>query len=113
MEFGSVLSLAPGAAIFYVKKGKDVLSRIHNALVNNGGGKAVSSRNGLSAITISGSAPGQEAGAVHRLVQPLERASINIFGIVTLHSATRVFVSANQAEKALQLIRNVVEVTRV
>jgi aspartokinase len=56
-------------------------------------------------ITIRGRALETESGLIQRVTQPLARASINLYGIVTITSSIRVFVSKNQAEKAVELIK--------
>ena len=56
-------------------------------------------------ITVKGSSLETETGVVQRITQPLARASINLYGIVTIRSSIRVFVSSDQAERALELIR--------
>jgi aspartate kinase len=99
------LSLETTSAIFYVAGGKNVLDEVHHVLVSESIGKAVSSFDGLSMITVRGTSLETETGIIQRITQPLARESINLYGIVTIRSSIRVFVSSNQAEKALQLIR--------
>jgi aspartokinase len=106
------LSLETTSAIFYVAAGKNVLDEVHNVLVSEGVGKAVSSFEGLSMITVKGTALETESGIVQRITQPLARESINLFGIVTIRSSIRVFVSTTQAEKALGLIREAMVVMK-
>jgi aspartate kinase len=100
------LSLETTSAIFYVAGGKNVLDEVHEVLVRESIGKAVSSFDGLSMITVKGTSLETETGIIQRITQPLARESINLFGIVTIRSSIRVFVSSNQAEKALELIRD-------
>ncbi len=100
------LSLESTSAIFYVAGGKNVLDQVHHVLVGESIGKAVSSFDGLSMITVRGSSLETETGIIQRITQPLARASINLYGIVTIRSSIRVFVSSDQAEKALGLIRD-------
>jgi aspartate kinase len=104
---GSLLamSLEATSAIFYVAGGKNVLDQIHHVLVSENIGKAVSSFDGLSMMTVRGTSLETETGIVQRVTQPLARAGINVYGVVTIRSSVRVFVSSDQAEKALDLIR--------
>ena len=81
-------------------------------LVSENIGKAVSSFDGLTMMTVRGSSLETETGIVQRVTQPLARAGINLYGIVTIRSSIRVFVSADQAEKALELIRDAVMVKK-
>ncbi|MGA2198369.1 MAG: aspartate kinase [Nitrososphaerales archaeon] len=106
------LSLESTSAIFYVAGGKNVLDQVHHVLVSENIGKAVSSFDGLSMMTVRGSSLETETGIVQRITQPLARAGINLYGIVTIRSSIRVFVSSDQAEKALDLIREAVMVKK-
>jgi len=106
------LSLETTSAIFYVAGGKNVLDEVHHVLVSESIGKAVSSFDGLSMITVKGTSLETETGIIQRITQPLARESINLFGIVTIRSSIRVFVSSNQAEKALELIRDAMVVKK-
>lgn len=106
------LSLETTSAIFYVAGGKNVLDRVHNVLVGENIGKAVSSFDGLSMITVKGSSLETETGIVQRITQPLARAGINLYGVVTIRSSVKVFVSSDQAERALELIRDAALVTK-
>jgi aspartate kinase len=106
------LSLETTSAIFYVAGGKNVLDQVHQVLVGENIGKAVSSFDGLSMMTVRGSSLETETGIVQRITQPLARASINLYGIVTIRSSIRVFVSSEQAEEALDLIRAAMMVKR-
>lgn len=99
------LSLEANAAIFYVGGGENVLDGVHKVLVEDKLGKAVSEFPRLSMITVKGAALETERGVVQRITSPLARASINVYGIVTILSSVRVFVSAEQKEKAFGLVR--------
>ena len=106
------LSLEATSAIFYVAGGKNVLDEVHHVLVSENIGKAVSSFDGLSMITVKGTSLETETGVVQRITQPLARSNINLYGIVTIRSSIRVFVSSDQAEKALELIREAMMVNK-
>jgi aspartate kinase len=105
------LSLESTSAIFYVAGGRNVLEGVHQALVRESAGKAVSSFDDLSMITVKGMSLETETGIVQRVTQPLARSSINLYGIVTILSSIRVFVSSSQAEAALELIRDALMVS--
>jgi aspartate kinase len=106
------LSLETTSAIFYVAGGKNVLDEVHHVLVSENIGKAVSSFDGLSMITVKGTSLETETGVVQRITQPLARSNINLYGIVTIRSSIRVFVSSDQAEQALELIREAMMVNK-
>jgi aspartate kinase len=99
------LSLETNAAIFYVGGGENVLDGVHKVLVEDKIGKAVSEFPRLSMITVKGAALETERGIVQRITRPLAQASINVYGIVTILSSVRVFVSAEHSEKACELVR--------
>jgi len=99
------VSMESNAAIFYVGGGENVLESVHSAIVKNKIGKAVSEFSSLSMVTVKGAALETEKGVVQRITQPLARASINLYGIVTILSSVRLFVGAKDAERALQLVR--------
>jgi aspartate kinase len=99
------LSLETNAAIFYVGGGKNVLDGVHKVLVEEKIGKAVSEFPRLSMITVKGAALETERGIVQRITRPLAQASINVYGIVTILSSVRVFVSAEHSERAGKLVR--------
>jgi aspartate kinase len=99
------LSLETNAAIFYVGGGENVLEGVHQVLVEDKIGKAVSEFPRLSMITVKGAALETERGVVQRITSPLAKASINVYGIVTILSSVRVFVSAEHAERAYGLVK--------
>ena len=99
------LSLEANAAIFYVGGGENVLDGVHQVLVEDKIGKAVSEFPRLSMITVKGAALETERGVVQRITSPLAKASINVYGIVTILSSVRVFVSAEHSERALGLVK--------
>jgi aspartate kinase len=99
------MSVDERSAIFYVSGGKDVLDGVHGILVGEGVAKAVSSFDGLSMITVKGRALEVQPGVVQRVTQPLARSNINLYGVMTILSSVRVFVSAEQSAKALRLIK--------
>lgn len=99
------LSLEANAAIFYVGGGKNVLDAVHKILVEDRLGKAVSEFPRLSMITVKGAALETEQGVVQRIATPLAKASINVYGIVTILSSVKVFVSAENASRALELVK--------
>ncbi|MDG6945256.1 MAG: ACT domain-containing protein [Nitrososphaerota archaeon] len=99
------LSLESTSAIFYISGGREVLDRVHHVLVGERIGKAVSSYDGLAMISIRGRALETQPGIVQRVTQPLASSGINLFGIVTIQSSVRVFVSADQAQRASKLVK--------
>jgi aspartate kinase len=99
------LSLESTSAIFYVSGGSGVLDKVHQVLIDQRLGKAVSSFDGLAMVSVRGKALETQPGVVQRVTQPLARSGINLYGIVTILSSIRVFVSADQSQKASKLIK--------
>ncbi len=100
------LSLEGNSAIFYVGGGENVLNGVHKVLVEDRIGKAVSEFPRLSMITVKGAALETEEGVVQRITGPLAKASINVYGIVTILSSVRVFVSAENSGRAYTLVKD-------
>jgi aspartokinase len=62
-------------------------------------------------ITITGSTLETQPGIIQRATQPLAREGINLFGVVTIHSSIRLFVSSERAREALRLVREATAAT--
>ena len=99
------LSLESSSAIFYVSGGSRVLDSVHHQLVRRKLGKAVSSFEGLAMISVRGKALETQPGIIQRVTQPLARSGINVYGVITIHSSIRVFVTTDQSKKASRLIK--------
>ncbi|MBI3858986.1 MAG: hypothetical protein HY296_01915 [Thaumarchaeota archaeon] len=99
------LSFESTAAIFYVSGGAGVLDGVHDVLIGGKLGKAVSSFDGLAMVSVKGKALETQPGVIQRITQPLARSGMNLYGIVTIQSSIRVFVSADQSQRASKLIR--------
>ena len=102
------LSLEENSAIFYVDGGEGLLDSVHSEIVNSGTAKAVSSYDGLSMVTIKGKMLETKPGIVQIVTQPLAKAGINLFGIITIHSSIRLFVSNEQTDSVTRLVREAV-----
>lgn len=107
----TAISAASTAAILYIEGGKGFLEEVHRRLVESGAVKAVSLFEGLSMITITGSTLETQPGIIQRATQPLAREGINLFGVVTIHSSIRIFVSSERAGEALRLVKEATLVT--
>lgn len=73
-------------------------------LVAAGTVKAFALRRGLRCIQVSGKGLETEVGVIHRLVQPLSANGINIFGLAAIGDVIKIFVSDQEAKRALELI---------
>jgi len=92
--------------ILYVNNGTDLVNKLHSAIVGEGMAKAISSFDGLSMLSVKGSAMETSPGMIQRITQPLARAGINVYGLATISSSINVFVKKEQADKAASLVRN-------
>ncbi|MCS6783825.1 MAG: ACT domain-containing protein, partial [Candidatus Caldarchaeum sp.] len=91
--------------ILYLRGDGEIVEKIHDYFVQNGLGKAVSHFPHLSVIRIYGAMLELVPGVVSKVVQPLAAKAVNLFGVLTISSSIRVFVSTREVEKAVKLIR--------
>lgn len=90
--------------ILYVEEREKIMMDLHSALISQKIGKAVSFYEDLSMITVSGRMLETSPGIIYRITRPLAEAGINVYGLLTISSSIRVFVSRGEAEKARKLI---------
>ncbi|MEM2555620.1 MAG: aspartate kinase [Candidatus Caldarchaeum sp.] len=102
-------SVEEESLILYLDGDGEVVERLHDYFVGNRLGKAVSHFPHLSAIRIYGSMLETVPGVVHKVLQPLAAQAINVYGVITISSSIRVFVSTKDVEKAVKLVRESVE----
>ena len=91
--------------ILYVEESGRILKEVHSALVSDNLGKALSIYEGLSMISISGRMLETSPGVIYRITKPLAEAGINVYGLLTISSSIRVFVSNADADRAARLIK--------
>ncbi|TLY16290.1 MAG: hypothetical protein E6K86_04610 [Thaumarchaeota archaeon] len=99
------LSLETNSVILYVAGGRDITEIVHDVVTRKGVGKAVSAFEGLGMLTVYGKGLETTPGLVQRLTQPLARAGINLYGIMTISSSIRVFLQSSQAAAALDMVK--------
>ncbi len=104
---GSILSLTldPKSTILYVVHGSNLADRLHKLVIGNRLGKALSFFENLRMVIIKGPALETAPGMIQRVTQPLARSNINVFGLVTISSSIRIFVSKDKADTAVELLR--------
>jgi aspartate kinase len=111
---GKILSAAlePLSLILYVSDGdtRKVVNSVHRRIRENGLGKSVSLFENLSMITVKGVNLETSPGIVDNVTNLMSNAKINIFGILTISSSVRVFVSWKEKERAAELIKTNLEV---
>ncbi|MEM1947774.1 MAG: ACT domain-containing protein [Candidatus Caldarchaeum sp.] len=91
--------------ILYLRGDGEIVEKIHDYFVIHRLGKAVSHFPNLSAVRIYGAMLELVPGVVSKTVQPLAAQAVNVFGVLTISSSIRIFVSTKDLEKALRLIK--------
>jgi len=99
-------SIEENSLILYLDGDGEVVERLHDYLVLSKLGKAISHFPNLSLLRIYGTMLETIPGVVHKIIQPLAAQAINIYGILTISSSIRIFVSSREAEKAVKLIKD-------
>ncbi len=100
------------SVILYVEEAEGLARKLHATLIGNGAGKAISIYGGLSMITVSGRMLETSPGVIYRIVRPLAEAGINVYGLLTISSSIKVFVSKAETERASKLIKGALEEVR-
>ena len=93
--------------IAYIPQGHlhDVLQPIHSTVLRHKATVAMAVKQGLAFLKVKGVGLEETPGVVGRISDPLRQNRINIFGIFTIASNIIVFVSWNDREKAVALIK--------
>jgi aspartate kinase len=102
------LSLEANSVMLYVTGGRGLAKAIHEVVARKRIGKASSTFEALRMLTLSGKRLETTPGLIQRVTQPLARAKINLYGILTISSSIRVFVHSSQAEAALEMMKKAV-----
>ena len=104
---GSIISLTldPKTTVLYISSGINIVDKVHNMVIENKIGKALSFFENLRVIVVRGSALETVPGLIQRVTQPLARKNINIFGLLTIGSSIRIVVLKTSAEPTLALLR--------
>ncbi len=104
---GRLISLTLGehSILLYTAGSRGLMPRIHQLAIGAGWGKAVTSYEDLTMITLKGQAMETSPGMIQRITQPLARRGINLFGIVTITSSISIFVSKGDQDKAVSMLR--------
>ena len=82
-----------------------VLQSIHSIVLRHKSTVAMAVKQGLAFLKVKGVGLEETPGVVGRISNPLRRNRVNIFGIFTITSSIIVFVSWNDREKAMTLIK--------
>lgn len=104
---GEIVSITSDekSSILYISNGKRLLNNLHKLMVEKKIGKAVSSFEDLSMVSIKGKDLETNPGIIQRFITPLADQGINIYGLVTISSSIKIFISNKEVEKALTLLR--------
>ncbi|MEM0097260.1 MAG: hypothetical protein QXY52_00125 [Conexivisphaerales archaeon] len=93
------------AILAYVSSEDGIYGKVHDILVKEGVAKAVSVISGLSEITIKSLDLEATPGYLSTLISPLAERNINLFGVSTISSTIKIYLSSSKAEEALTLIK--------
>ncbi|MDG6932566.1 MAG: hypothetical protein JRN26_07180 [Nitrososphaerota archaeon] len=93
------------AILAYVSSEDGIYGVVHDILVKEGVAKAVSVISGLSEITIKSLDLEATPGYLSTLISPLAEKGINLFGVSTISSTIKIYLSSTKAEEALTLIK--------
>ncbi|RLI29336.1 MAG: hypothetical protein DRO46_02810, partial [Candidatus Hecatellales archaeon] len=99
------LTMAPPALLLYVEEAGKLIERLNGLIKKERVAKAVHKVEPLALITISGHGIEETPGVVDKIAGPLAQRGINLLGIMTISNSVRVFVSWEDREEALKLIR--------
>jgi aspartate kinase len=104
---GRIIAMAhlENAVIAYCSGREDAEKELHTLLVSSGKAKAITSFNDITMITVRGKSLETRPGLIQRISQPLARKNINIYGMITIFSSVRLFVSHSRSGEAAMLIR--------
>ncbi|MEM3383601.1 MAG: ACT domain-containing protein [Nitrososphaerales archaeon] len=104
---GEIVSISSDekSSILYISNGKNLLNNLHKLMVEKKIGKAVSSFEDLSMVSIKGRDLETNPGIIQKFIAPLANHSINIYGLITISSSIKIFISNKEIEKALTLLR--------
>jgi len=103
------LSLDHKSIVLFVSEENSLdmlLNETHETILKNSGANAMSVRWNLAFIRISGVGLEETPGLIGRISEPLRLKDVNIFGILTSTSSILLFVSWEDKEKTLSLIRS-------
>lgn len=93
------------AILAYVSSEDGIYGKVHDILVKEGVAKAVSVISGLSEITVKSLDLEATPGYLSTLISPLAERNINLFGVSTISSTIKIYLSSGKAEEALTLIK--------
>jgi aspartate kinase len=104
---GKIIAMAhlENAVIAYCSCREDTEKELHSLYVSSGKAKAITSFSDIAMITVRGKSLETRPGLIQRISQPLAKKNINIFGIMTIFSSVRLFVSSSRSGEAAMLIR--------
>ncbi|MEM0117151.1 MAG: aspartate kinase [Conexivisphaerales archaeon] len=104
-------SFEKNGVVLYVSEGEDVVNRLHELIVKQRIGKALSFFDDLAMISVSGSRLETQKGVIQRVTQPLAREGINLYGLITMLSSVKLFVASRQVESAKRLVQEAMMVS--
>ncbi|MCJ7635286.1 ACT domain-containing protein, partial [Candidatus Bathyarchaeota archaeon] len=104
---GMTMSLT--SILLYAQNPLGLVQSLHEKIKTDGIAKAIHCVDSLAMIVVSGYRLEGIPGVIDAVVSPLAKANINLYGVFTISSTIRVFVQWSDREKALTLIKNVLD----
>ncbi len=103
------MTASSASILLYVQNAGNLVQSLHEKIKKDGIAKAIHCIDSLAMITVTGYRIESIPGVIDVVVSPLAKAGINLSGVFTISSTIRIFVQWNDREKALALIRNVLD----
>ncbi len=94
------------AVLLYTSSSDSLYQLVHDSLVPAGLAKAVSVVSGLSEITVKSFDLEETPGYLHKALEPLAGAGINVYGVTTATSTIKIYVSEKDSEASVNLIKD-------
>jgi len=99
------------SVIFYVPEtGSEALvNSVHDVISKHGEGMAIAVQPKLAFLKVKGVGLEDTPGIIGRISMKLREKEINIYGMLTLASSILVFVSWDEKEPAMELVKQVIK----
>lgn len=103
------MTASPTSILLYVQNPGSLVQSLHEKIKKDGIAKAIHCVDSLAMITVTGYRLESIPGVIDVAVSPLAGAGINLYGVFTISSSIRIFVQWSDREKALSLIKHVLD----
>ena len=101
------MTISSTSILLYVQNPLDLVQSLHEKIKTDGIAKAIHCIDSLAMIVVSGYRLESIPGVIDAIVTPLAKAKMNLYGVFTISSSIRTFIQWHDREKALSLIKDV------